>query len=74
MKTVSAGDRSPGMHLANVLTMRARRGRAWNLERLRALRAAFAVSGDPDLLDIREHYGIRFVTPRAFLDLLVGSE
>jgi putative PIN family toxin of toxin-antitoxin system len=33
-------------------------------------RAAFVVSGDPDLLAIREHEGLRFVTPRAFLDLL----
>jgi putative PIN family toxin of toxin-antitoxin system len=36
--------------------------------------AAFVVSGDPDLLEIREHLGIRFVTPRAFLDLLVGPD
>lgn len=35
-------------------------------------RAAFVVSGDPDLLEIGEHQGIRFLTPRAFLDLLVG--
>ena len=33
-------------------------------------RAAFVVSGDPDLLEIREYEGIRFVTPRVFLDLL----
>ena len=33
-------------------------------------RAAFVVSGDPDLLEIGEHQGVRFVTPRAFLDLL----
>ena len=32
-------------------------------------RAAFVVSGDADLLEIGEHQGIRFVTPRAFLDL-----
>jgi len=37
-------------------------------------RAAFVVSGDPDLLEIGEHQGIRFVTPRAFLDLLVGPD
>ena len=33
-------------------------------------RASFVVSGDPDLLDINEHGGIRIVNPRAFLDLL----
>ena len=33
-------------------------------------RASFVVSGDPDLLDIKEHQGVRIVTPRAFLDLL----
>ncbi len=33
-------------------------------------RAAFVVSGDPDLLNIREHEGIRIVNPRAFLELL----
>ena len=32
-------------------------------------RASFVVSGDPDLLDIKEHQGVRIVTPRAFLDL-----
>ena len=37
-------------------------------------RAAFVVSGDPDLLEIGEHQGVRFVTPRAFLDLLVGPD
>jgi putative PIN family toxin of toxin-antitoxin system len=37
-------------------------------------RAAFVVSGDPDLLEIGEHQSVRFITPRAFLDLLVGSE
>lgn len=37
-------------------------------------RAAFVVSGDPDLLEIEQHQGVRFMTPRAFLDLLVGSE
>jgi putative PIN family toxin of toxin-antitoxin system len=35
-------------------------------------RAAFVVSGDPDLLQVGEHQGVRCVTPRAFLDLLVG--
>lgn len=33
-------------------------------------RASFVVSGDPDLLDIKDHEGIRIVNPRAFLDLL----
>lgn len=33
-------------------------------------RAVFVVTGDPDLLDIREHEGVRIITPRAFLDLL----
>ena len=37
-------------------------------------RAAFVVSGDPDLLEIKQHEGVRIVTPRAFLDLLVGLE
>ena len=33
-------------------------------------RALFVVSGDPDLLDIKEHQGVRIVTPRAFVELL----
>ena len=33
-------------------------------------RASFVVSGDSDLLDIKEHGGVRIVNPRAFLDLL----
>lgn len=33
-------------------------------------RASFVVSGDPDLLDVREHAGVRMVNPRAFMDLL----
>lgn len=33
-------------------------------------RASFVVSGDPDLLDIKEHAGVRIVGPRALLDLL----
>jgi putative PIN family toxin of toxin-antitoxin system len=37
-------------------------------------RAAFVVSGDPDLLEIGEHQSVRFITPRAFLGLLVGSQ
>lgn len=36
-------------------------------------RAAFVVSGDPDLLEIGEHEGVRFVTPRQFLDLLAPA-
>jgi putative PIN family toxin of toxin-antitoxin system len=35
-------------------------------------RAAFVVAGDSDLLRVTEHEGIRLVSPRAFLDLLVG--
>ena len=34
-------------------------------------RAAFVVAGDADLLDLREYAGIRVVSPRTFLDLLV---
>jgi len=37
-------------------------------------RAVFVVSGDPDLLNVGEHEGVRFVTPRAFLDVLGSSE
>jgi predicted nucleic acid-binding protein len=33
-------------------------------------RAAFVVTGDPDLLDIGAHESVRIVSPRAFLDLL----
>lgn len=33
-------------------------------------RASFVVSGDPDLLDIKAHQGVRIVSPRAFLELL----
>jgi len=32
--------------------------------------AALVVSGEPDLLTIKEHQGVRIVTPRVFLDLL----
>ena len=35
-------------------------------------RAAFVVTGDPDLLTLGEHEGIRIVTPRLFLSLLTG--
>lgn len=33
-------------------------------------RATFVVSGDPHLLEVGEHQGVRIITPRAFLDLL----
>jgi hypothetical protein len=33
-------------------------------------RAVFVVSGDPHLLTLQEHQGVRIITPRAFLDLL----
>ena len=33
-------------------------------------RAAFVVTGDPDLLALKEHEGIRIVSPRIFVDLL----
>lgn len=33
-------------------------------------RATFVVTGDPDLLTLREQAGIRIVTPRTFLELL----
>jgi len=33
-------------------------------------RAVLVVSGDPDLLSVGEHQGVRIITPRAFLDLL----
>lgn len=32
--------------------------------------AAFVVTGDPDLLDVAEHDGVRIVSPRQFLDVL----
>jgi putative PIN family toxin of toxin-antitoxin system len=35
-------------------------------------RATLIVTGDPDLLTVKEYRGIRVVTPRAFLDLLSG--
>ena len=34
-------------------------------------RADFVVTGDVDLLQVREHEGIQVVTPRAFLDRLI---
>jgi putative PIN family toxin of toxin-antitoxin system len=33
-------------------------------------RATIVVTGDSDLLDVREHGGVRIVTPRQFLDML----
>jgi putative PIN family toxin of toxin-antitoxin system len=33
-------------------------------------RCPYIVSGDPDLLTLREHEGVRIVAPRAFLTLL----
>ena len=35
-------------------------------------RAAFVVAGDSDLLDLREYDGIRFVSPRVSLGILVA--
>lgn len=35
-------------------------------------RADFVVAGDSDLLDLKEYDGIRIVSPRVFLDLLVA--
>jgi uncharacterized protein len=34
-------------------------------------RAGFLVAGDSDLLDLKEYQGIRIVSPRVFLDMLV---
>jgi uncharacterized protein len=36
-------------------------------------RATFIVTGDPDLLAVRQHEGVRIVTPRLFLDVLAGN-
>jgi len=33
-------------------------------------RATFLVTGDPDLLTVRQHEGVRIVTPRSFLDII----
>lgn len=33
-------------------------------------RATFVVTGDPDLLDVREYEGVRIVSPRQFLEVL----
>jgi len=35
-------------------------------------RAGFVVAGDSDLLELKEYEGIRIVSPRVFLDLLVA--
>jgi putative PIN family toxin of toxin-antitoxin system len=37
-------------------------------------RATFVVTGDPDLLDVRQHEGVRIVTPRSFLDLIADHQ
>ncbi len=34
--------------------------------------ATLIVTGDPDLLPVKEYRGVRIVTPRVFLDLLSG--
>jgi uncharacterized protein len=34
-------------------------------------RVGFLVTGDSDLLDLKEYQGIRIVSPRVFLDMLV---
>jgi uncharacterized protein len=34
-------------------------------------RATFLVTGDPDLLTVRQHEGLRIFTPRSFLDVIV---
>jgi len=36
-------------------------------------RATFVVTGDPDLLDLGEHAGVRIVNPRQFLEVLKGN-
>ena len=33
-------------------------------------RATFLVTGDPDLLTVRQYEGVRIVTPRSFLDII----
>ena len=35
-------------------------------------RARFVIAGDSDLLDLKEYDGIRIVSPRVFLNVLVG--
>lgn len=35
-------------------------------------RAGYVVAGDSDLLDLKEYEGVRIVSPRSFLALLVG--
>jgi putative PIN family toxin of toxin-antitoxin system len=37
-------------------------------------RAPFVVSGDPDLLNVEEHEGVRCIPPRHFLDLLAKTQ
>lgn len=43
------------------------------LECASAGRATYIVSGDPHLLDLGIYRGIRILTPRAFMDLLVSE-
>ena len=35
-------------------------------------RATFVVTGDPDLLEVKEYAGVRIVTPRQFLEALAS--
>jgi predicted nucleic acid-binding protein len=37
-------------------------------------RATLVVTGDPDLLALEEHQGVRIVNPRVFLGLVGGSQ
>jgi putative PIN family toxin of toxin-antitoxin system len=37
-------------------------------------RATFVVTGDPDVLDVRQHEGVRIVTLRSFLDLIADHQ
>jgi putative PIN family toxin of toxin-antitoxin system len=39
-----------------------------------AVRAAFIVTNDPDLLDLRKPYGVSCVTPRAFLSAILRQD
>ena len=37
-------------------------------------RATFIVTGDPDLLTVRQHEGVRIVTPRSFLSSIASTD
>ena len=37
-------------------------------------RATLIVTGDPDLLRVRQHEGVRIVTPRSFLDVIADQQ